>query len=413
MIDLKNIKSSIKQFFCFYEENTLNLNVITSMAQSLILIAALSLFLPYPATAAVVSCIGASFCVLPGTRDKIFSHKGSFILLIFTLITATVALCHGNWTGLIRTGIFAMMIVIYLVARSLNSKKFFEKLLTFLVMGGTFSAVVSSIEFYNNLGDAKYRCKSFFTNPNFFGIAMVLVIFICAYKFIMDSKGKWVYFTFALINALGLIFSGSMSLWLVLVIGIFLLLLLNHKYKLVALMLGVVAVAIVAIIAVPSLIPRLKELSLTFSNRVTIWDFAIKHFKETPVFGRGFYTYKFLYNLYSPNDPTIYKASLSHNIILDSLLCHGIVGTGLIFYYIYIFFKGVADCREKLKAKSESYAISTFIVAVAVTLFFYGLIDTTIIFVQTGMIVLFIASGIGTEERKIKQLEESERRKEE
>lgn len=406
MIDFTKIKSTLKQFFCFDEENAAGRETIISMARSLILIAALSLFLPYPATVAVICCIGGSFCVLSVTRNKIFSHKGSWILLIFTIITAAVSLCYGNWTGLRRTGIFAMMIVIFLVARSLASKNFFEKLLTFLTFGGTFSAVVSSVEFYNNLGDEKYRCKAFFTNPNFFGVAMVLVIFICAYKFIIDSKGKWVYLTFALINALGLIFSGSMSLWLVLAIGIFLLLILNHKYKLVALMLGLIAVATVAVISTPSLIPRLEELALTFQNRVTIWDFAITHFKETPIFGRGFFTYKFLYNLLSPTDPTIYKASLSHNLILDTLLCHGVVGTSLVFAYIYVFFKGVADCREKLKAKSESYAISTFIVAVAVTLFFYGLIDTTIVFVQTGMIVFFIASGIGTEERKIRKLEE-------
>jgi len=32
------------------------------------------------------------------------------------------------------------------------------------------------------------------------------------------------------------------------------------------------------------------------------------------------------------------------------------------------------------------------------------MIDTTMIWVQTGMIILFIASGIGVEERKIKHL---------
>ena len=106
----------------------------------------------------------------------------------------------------------------------------------------------------------------------------------------------------------------------------------------------------------------------------------------------------------SPSDPTIYKASLCHNIIIDSMLCHGIVGTALILSYIVQYTRDIFACRKALTLKNEDYIIIKFIVSVAAAIFCYGMIDTTMIWVQTGMIVLFIGAGLGVEERKLKHI---------
>jgi O-antigen ligase len=161
---------------------------------------------------------------------------------------------------------------------------------------------------------------------------------------------------------------------------------------------------LITVILIPQFLPRINEMGDTTDNRITIWNFAIKHIKEKPIFGRGFFSYKHLYNLLSPTDPTIYKASLCHNILIDSLLCHGIVGTALIFAYLIQYIRDIFACHTVLKTRKENYTIIKFIVSVAAAVACYGMIDTTVIWVQTGMIILFIASGIGVEERKIKHI---------
>jgi hypothetical protein len=80
------------------------------------------------------------------------------------------------------------------------------------------------------------------------------------------------------------------------------------------------------------------------------------------------------------------------------------VGTLLIIAFIVKFIGDLFRCHSALKVQKQKYIIIKFIVAVLTSVFCYGMIDTTMIWVQTGMIILFIASGIGVEERKIKHL---------
>jgi hypothetical protein len=44
-------------------------------------------------------------------------------------------------------------------------------------------------------------------------------------------------------------------------------------------------------------------------------------------------------------------------------------------------------------------------VSVAAAMFCYGMIDTTMVWVQTGMIILFISAGLGVGERKVKHIQ--------
>ena len=80
------------------------------------------------------------------------------------------------------------------------------------------------------------------------------------------------------------------------------------------------------------------------------------------------------------------------------------MGTALIFAYLVQYIRDIFACHTVLKTRKENYAIIKFIVSVAAAIACYGMIDTTVIWVQTGMIILFIASGIGVEERKIKHI---------
>ncbi len=375
------------------------------IAKFLILLCALSCFTHPIAARAVIGASAILFVLLPGTRGKIFSNVGSFVILLFTVVTAVVALCYSNVLGFFCALSFLAMMAVSFVTRSIATKRFYEQLLDTVIIGGCLATLGSIIERIINHNVAGYRCTVMYPNPNFFGVGVTLVVLVCAYKAVSRAKHTYLYYIAAVFNAVGIYLSGSMSLWLVAAIGIIILLTISREYKLLAIFVGLGVLVLMTVILIPRFLPRINEMGDTTDNRITIWNFAIKHIKEKPIFGRGFFSYKHLYNQLSPTDPTIYKASLCHNILIDSLLCHGIVGTVLLFGFLALYMKDTFNCYSKLKKNGKNCLIIKFIAAVISAIACYGMIDTTVVWVQTGMIILFIAAGIGVEERKAKHLE--------
>lgn len=381
------------------------------LARILILIAAFSCFVHYNVARIVVGAVGALFCLLPGTRDKIYSEKRNIILTVFTVITSVVAIYYGNYTGFVRTLVFAAMMVIFSVTFKIITKGFYELLLNVICVGSSLATAYSIVEkIVNEPKIAGYRCEVFFSNANFFGVAVMFAILICAYKVVSRVKHYYVYYIVAVFNAVGLYLSGSMSLWIIGAIGIVLLLIFNHDYQLLAVFLGVAVVALVGIILIPEFLPRISEIGGTTDNRIKIWSFAIEQIKKTPIFGHGFFSYKHLYNTLSPTRPDIFKASLAHNLLLDCLLCHGLVGTSLVGIYLGDFIRGMIICHDSLKKYSKKYSHIIFATASAAAIACYGLMDTTFVWVQTGMVFLFIVSGIGVDERTLKHIKITQRK---
>ena len=386
------------------QENSFVRNRYANIAHILIFLCAFSCFTYYNLARALIYATALIFIILPGTRDKVFIHKGSLIIDVFILITFIVALINKNYLGALCALSFFAMTVVAFVSRSIATKRFYEKLLDVIILGGCTATLIGIVEKLINFNIPSYRCTGFYPNPNFFGLGVTLTILICAYKAVNKTKRVYLYYLAAVFNAVGIALCGSMSLWLVAALGIVILLTISHEYKLLAVFALICVTVLVIIVLVPQFLPRIDEMGATTDNRVLIWNFAIKHIKEKPVFGHGFFGYKHLYDIFSLNDPTIYKASLCHNIIIDSLLCHGILGTVLIIAFTVRYIGDLFYCHTRLKNQKEKYTIIKFIVAVLASILCYGMIDTTMIWVQTGMIILFIASGIGVEERKIKHL---------
>lgn len=375
----------------------------TKFARNMIIVAVMSTFLHFYVAIGVVALTAIAFCILPGIREKILIHKGTVYFGIFTLLTTAVAIYHKNYLGALIGVLAAFMVIIYFVARALANAEFFDRMLDSLCIGGCLSTVVCVIEKIVNRDVPGYRCQCFSVNANCFGVAIVYVILICAYKAIVVKENVYRYYVAAVINAVSLYLCGSMMMWGVVFIGVVVLLLLNHKYKLLSIFLGVATVGILAIILAPQILPRLDELSATIENRVSIWSFAIEQIKEAPFFGRGYASYNFLYNQMAPERPELYPAMLSHNLLVDGLLSYGIVGMLLLGGFFISLIKAVLDCREGLKRRNQSYIIVTFVCALAVSVALHGLMDTAMIWIQPGMIIMLIASGVGVAENELKQ----------
>ena len=382
---------SLKAFFN-------NTDIYEKLLKACLLTVALIVYLPYKFASYFLILTAIIGLLFPFFRSSLLRYKGSVLSFAFLILTATVGLINGNYLGVRRTCVFAAMLGITTAARSVMTKDFFEKLLNTVVLGGCIAAIHSVIELIINRNVPNYRSQAFFTNPNFLGTALTFCILICAFKAATKAPRTEGYYVAALVLALGLYVSGSLSLWLVAFIGILLMLIFLKNYKLLTVFCSIAAVGIVLILLVPGMIHRLDELSATIDNRLQIWSFAIEQFKTAPVFGRGFYTYKFLYNKLSDTQ-VIYPAAMSHSMILDGFLCHGIVGMSVICTAVTRFYTSLFKTRKQLKEKRQDRSVSSFILAVGIAVSLYGLMDTTFVWVQTGMILLLFTAGLGIEDK--------------
>lgn len=382
----------------------INMNEETALKlfHVMLIASAILLFFPYVIITRFVVVSSLICLAIKPLRRHYFTRKGSILAAIFMAITTLNALINSNIVGFRRSCVFVAALSLVFIARSTMTHKFYERLLDCVCLGGGISTVACIIERVHYWENPIYRCQGFFTNPNFFGAASVFVIFICAYKIAVRVKHYMFYSLIALFVAVGVYLCGSMSLWAVACLGVALLLLLTQEYRLLFIFLCAVAVAVVAITILPQLMPRLGEVSDTFGYRKTVWKLAFEHCKDQPVFGRGFYTFKFLYDTLHETQ-YFYRAALAHNIFLDAFLCHGIVGVTLITATVVQYFRSLFACQKQRKLNKKRSPIAAFIISVSIAVACYGMIDTTFVWIQTGLILLFIATGLGAEENETEQ----------
>lgn len=368
----------------------------------LVMIAILSCFTWFNAARAVVGGVALCFLILPQTRSKLFTYRGSKIIACFIAYSAVVAVIYQNWMGFLASLMFMGMVVVANSARYYMSRPFYEGMLDTMCLGSLFPSIWCIIDKYIvHAGDKYHRAQALFNNPNFYGATIVLVIVVCAYKVVQNGKRSWPYLGVAIINALGLLTCKSMSLWVVLFIAVFMLLFLCKRYDLLVLWSICGAVILALIYFFPEFFDRLTSDSIesTTKNRILIWQFANEKFLTAPIFGRGFFSYLHLWTQEHMSRP-IFFAALSHNILLDSLLCHGVAGTliGASFFTQYV--RDLFKFRLRLRKNSRRAPISAMILSLFIALFFYGMIDTTLVWIQGGTILLLILTGIEAERIK-------------
>ena len=385
---------------------TQNENKALAFFKKALLIISGSVFLPHPILAGLMVLTAVFILCTPYLRAKILNCKGSLTAYIFLSISTVIAAFYGNYIGFESTLVFIAMLTVTLVARAVITRNLYEKVFDYLLLSGCISTGVSIIEYLIMSQQIEgYRCRGFFTNPNFLGISQTLVILICGYKAATVTNKVYYYYISAFINALGLYLCGSMSLWVVALLGITLTLILLKRFRLLAIFLLIASAVALILIIIPDSLPRLGEMPHTLYLRERIWRFAITQIKEAPLFGRGFYSYRFLYNAYK-DIMDVQKASLAHNLIIDGFLCHGIVGMSLITTAIAKFYLSMFATRRQLKKQKKDRSISGFVIAVAIAVSLYGLIDTTFVWVQGGSMLLLITTGLGIEEREANLMKE-------
>ncbi len=329
-------------------------------------------------------------------RKLIFKNKGSENLILFAFLILAVPLLYGNWIGLAVGACISLAAVLGLYLRTVMTVRLYEHTLSLfciLSIAAVSSAITETVfRKVLHLEDNINRFSGMFFYPNYYGTIISMVIIICAYKILTGQKQKF-YFLIAVINVLGVYLCKSIFVWAEVFVGIAVLLIILHKYRLLSVWLfGAAAVSFLVFGLNIELIPRLSEVEITTLLRVKIWISALQAIKAGPLIGHGFMSYLFLYQ-------EEYHGRIvphAHNLFLDLLLNVGVIGCLLLLTYILPYYKKVV----RICFKEKQHKITPLILAISAAAFLHGMADNTLLWVQTLPMFLIILSGLGALEEK-------------
>lgn len=338
-------------------------------------------------------------------RKLLFKYKMAYPTFAFLITTCIVAVIRGNWVGFGASFLFGSMFIVFFVARAILTKSMVENSVSYIIMFSNVAALVAVFEkiYFIIIGKGGHRCYSVSVNPNFYGLMTVLAVLFCVYKIVSTDKKRGAFIVSAIMNLLGLILCGSVSLWVVMAIMVGGYLLFAKQYKYLIIFCAVVLFVGSAVALMPQIMPRLAKVFAddgTANSRLLIYERTINTLDKYPFFGRGFLSYR----MWRIDYPEIYSkgikdVNLAHNILLDCLLSHGIVGTALIGSAFVAFLVSVLNTVKRIwSGRVQSYSFP-LLGAVLLGVVPYSMIDTTYVWCQAGMIILLVFAFIGVDER--------------
>ena len=371
--------------------------------ENLIFALVFSIFTHYIVTGILLICCAAVFLIKKKSRTAIFSVNYCFMGFAFCALTALVALVCKNYIGaLCSLGAF-FIIVIGTYTHTVITKSGYETLLNICCAGGITATLVTIIERFIYIGLKNYYCKAGFFNSNYLASTLCAIVLICAYKVITRQGNIIWYYSVAAFCAIGMYLSGSMFIWVELLIGVSVLLSLNHKHNLLSIFLILAAFACALVYFVPDIIPRVSQSGQTIQNRILIWELSLDQLKDSILFGHGFLSYMHIIK----GMPGAYFTTHAHNIILEPLLSFGIIGTITLLVFLALYFRRLLICKSFLRHSH----INSLILAITAAVLVHGLIDMTMLWIQTGLLYAFIMAGVGAEERILKEIRQNNKEK--
>lgn len=346
---------------------------------------------------AVIVGLSVYLLISPRTRGRIFVHEGSKFLLPFFALTLIVPLLYQNWLGVLCGLGLILILIIGLFVRSAMTRDIFEHMVTLVCLLSVPMTIVAIIEMLlmQPHFDGLYRCFTVFMNPNYFATITGTVIILCGYKVVSHQGHPFLFYGIAAFNLISIYLCGSLFVWVEIFIGVATLLLLMRRHHMLSALLLTAGCFCILLYCFPDLIPRLSESHITTERREEIWITAAKAIGDAPFFGHGVLSYAFVHSNY----PGSYSTTHAHSIYLDPLLNFGLVGTALLLIYFVQYYRKILRCIKE----SACPKIAVLICALTMATLVHGTTDVTILWVQTGLLMILLMGGLGASERSIQR----------
>lgn len=373
--------------------------------ENIIYIAALSVFLPYYLTAAVIVVLSVYVLLKTKIMKTVFSHTASWILPVFSAITFTVGIVNKNYFGAMASIACFLIGILGLYFCTIMTTDIFETALDLCCIPPAFilpivileKILCFNVEWHRCCGDLfKNMYTSLYFHPNYLASLMATVVLICAYKIVVRGGDKKFYYFISIVSLVIMFLTESMFAWVEVFVGLAVLLLLTPKHQNLVFLLIVATLFCSIIYILPNIFPRILQADGTFENRLMIWDLTIEKIPESLWFGKGFFTY---FNICQQVEGAYYTTH-AHNLFLEPLSSFGIVGSFLFFALILIVLQRIFICKNLLRKSACSILIISIFTAITI----HSLVDMTMLWHQTALLYCIIAAGYGADQKRIRKI---------
>lgn len=255
--------------------------------------------------------------------------------------------------------------VAVLVVLLINSRKRMHALIDTITVTGVFAAIYGIYSYFTKLngvvdtGTGYFRTSSFFgQTPPTFAMFLSIVIPLAAYR-ALTTKGAWralyIGITVLYLVSLGLTFSRGPLIAVPLSLVIMILLIPSDRLRFGTLGAALSGVAIVAVVGSLFDIPLLSDAFRRFSNsdvtdlngRTDLWQAVISHFNPIYILGYGMHASdQLLVDLRIGFGGAVIDTA-THNIFLEILYDHGIIGLLFLILTLLAFAGGMLALIRK------------------------------------------------------------------
>ncbi|HIR46457.1 MAG TPA: O-antigen ligase family protein [Candidatus Caccousia avicola] len=345
-----------------------------------------SVFLSVYTAVAACAAIAVATMMSYERRRRALASPYARLLLGFLLVPFFVSAMYDNILGLLASFALYAVVICGLYVRSVMTRRLFARVLDLCCQCsvGCFAlALVQKLAAYPSAPD--YRPVSTFTNANYYGAVVEIMLLICLYRCVTNRSARKWYLAAACLNLGGLYLTGSMSSAAAACVGILVFLALQHRRRLAFLFCVGAAGVLVLITCFPFLFPRVESVDVAWDQRFSIWETALRAIADHPLFGQGAVAYHKAAIQYSG-----YLTYHSHNLLIDLVLNFGLAGLLVIGYYAFQQGK-LLLLRFRNRIGNAS---NVLMVAALSSMLVHGVTDVTIFWPQTGMLMFFILSSL-------------------
>lgn len=361
----------------------------------IILTAAAAVMMPYIVVTVVINVLTAYVLIKPATRRKIFDMKiTKYIIFSFPVFTVP-SLLFKNWLGL-AMGLWQWYVMFFgLFCLSVMSVKLFDKMLNIFMIMTVPAGIYAVIQFVT--GDNP-RVSSYFMNQNYYGFILEIIVLCGIYKLYKTKGAKYLFFIYFDIACMFL--CDSRGAWGALAIAsMFFAVVFARKMKWIL----VTAISIVAVVLITLYVPFLSSrlssdsIMLGYGGRYEIWKAAAAWIVKRPLIGHGPMSMDIISGIIDPSGE--FTCPHAHNIVINTLLDYGIIGTVFALLLCIKMFKTMI----KYIGNNNDYKVIFYLfVVLTIAIAAHGMLDIPMMGSNTFLIPLMIISGsaVGYNERK-------------
>ena len=369
-----------------------------SFDEYLIMFVVCTIFLPFYCSIIAIISVLLYLTIQERMKTIIQSVPRSKFAIAFCLLASLVAAFHQNWLGAVcGIGILVIFLFIFYF-RTVINKRLFELLMDACCIISLFCVAWALMEYMRIVHRLNYdfmmlviedspknRVNSTFFNANYYAMMIEFLVLICVYKMMqVKTKRRIIFYIVTILaNLFALYLTGCRTAWVPFVVTIPFMFLMNKRFGYFTATMSAIGTGGIAILLKPEVFQR-ASIFTDFLKRAKIWTTAVKGIEAHPLLGEGPLTYFHIYKQYGGH-PTQH----AHNVILDPILSHGVIGVLIMGVYFGSNLKEI----YRLFVRRIDLRLCSLIVACILTVLIHGMLDYTVYWVQTGLLFLLILSS--------------------